>query len=286
MSLVLALLGALRAALRTHAYVAAIFFARRPDIANGFLFTLMKDIKPSMPRTTVSMVATTPQPRLVKLAILPQREEPFSIGNFRYKAMHYVVKVHVPGVTGAIASVLDKTPADSHVWIVGGDAPSVREVGIGAVRRWPDVADRVGQPNLAVRLDDVGDGGLERGPTGEKARTSSVFRTCREEGAALEIGEIRLCSRNRQGPRRKGLCSSIRIDRIAALEQFGIGLGASAGRHKGTPWNGTILMLSSSDRIGQSARAKKAGIALTLVKPIKQSENDDDAWLFVVPLFL
>src|SRR5438874_5367799 len=30
-----------------------------PDIANGLLFTLMKDIKPSVPRTTVSMVATT-----------------------------------------------------------------------------------------------------------------------------------------------------------------------------------------------------------------------------------
>src|SRR5213080_4582598 len=42
-----------------------------PDVANGLLLTLMKDIKPSVPRTTVSMVATTPKPRLVKLAILP-----------------------------------------------------------------------------------------------------------------------------------------------------------------------------------------------------------------------
>src|SRR5438309_1747300 len=43
-----------------------------PDVANGLLLTLMKDIKPGVPRTTVSMVATTPKPRLVKLAILPQ----------------------------------------------------------------------------------------------------------------------------------------------------------------------------------------------------------------------
>src|SRR5437660_8360728 len=42
-----------------------------PDVANGLLLTLMKDIKPSVPRTTVSVVATTPKPRLVKLAILP-----------------------------------------------------------------------------------------------------------------------------------------------------------------------------------------------------------------------
>ena len=42
-----------------------------PDVANGLLFTLMKNIKPSVPQTTVSMVATTPKPRLVKLAIRP-----------------------------------------------------------------------------------------------------------------------------------------------------------------------------------------------------------------------
>jgi hypothetical protein len=39
------------------------------------------------------MVATTPKPLLVKLAILPQGEEQFTIGSFRHKAMHYVVKV-------------------------------------------------------------------------------------------------------------------------------------------------------------------------------------------------
>src|SRR5207302_8724011 len=35
---------------------------------------------------------------------------------------------------------------------------------------------------------------------------------------------------------------------------------------------GAILMLSSAGGSGQSARAKEAGISLTLVKPIKQSE--------------
>src|SRR5207247_9759885 len=34
-----------------------------PDVANGLLFTLIKDVNPSVPRTTVSMVATTPKPR-------------------------------------------------------------------------------------------------------------------------------------------------------------------------------------------------------------------------------
>src|SRR5438045_8944355 len=61
-----------------------------PDIANGLLFTLMKDVNTSSPRTTVSMVATTPKPRLVKLEILPQGKEPVTIGGSRHEAMHYV----------------------------------------------------------------------------------------------------------------------------------------------------------------------------------------------------
>ncbi len=94
------------------------------QVANGLLLTLMKDIKPSMPRTTVSMVATTPKPRLVKLAILPQGEEPFTIGRFRHKAMHFAVKVEIGGLTGFVARLMGKQPADTHVWVLGGEAPA------------------------------------------------------------------------------------------------------------------------------------------------------------------
>src|SRR5213594_5223086 len=83
-----------------------------PDVANGLLFTLIKDVNPSVPRTTVSLVATTPKPRLVKLAILPRGEEPFTIGSFRHKAMHYVVKVEIGGAAGFLARLMGKQPAD------------------------------------------------------------------------------------------------------------------------------------------------------------------------------
>ncbi len=95
-----------------------------PDVANGLLFTLMKDINPRVPRTTVSMVATTPKPRLVKLAVLPHGEEPFTIGSFHHKAMHYVVKVEIGGITGFLARLMGKQPADTHVWVLGGEAPA------------------------------------------------------------------------------------------------------------------------------------------------------------------
>jgi hypothetical protein len=95
-----------------------------PDVANGMILALLKNISSKTPKTTVSMVAFTPKPRLVKLEITPHEQEPFSTGASQRKATHYVLKVHVPGVAGAVASLLGKIPPDSHVWVLGGEAPA------------------------------------------------------------------------------------------------------------------------------------------------------------------
>lgn len=65
-----------------------------------------------------------PKPRLVKLAILPHGEEPFTIGGFRHQAMHYVVKVEIRGAAGFLARLIGKQPPDMHVWVLGGEAPA------------------------------------------------------------------------------------------------------------------------------------------------------------------
>ena len=95
-----------------------------PDVANGMIFTLLKNVRPDGPPTAVSMVAATPKPRLVKLAVTPRGEEPFSIGGSRRKAIHYVIKVEIGGVAGVVAPLLGKQPPDIHVWILGGEAPA------------------------------------------------------------------------------------------------------------------------------------------------------------------
>ncbi len=95
-----------------------------PDVANGMILALLKNISPEAQKTTVPMVAITPKPRLVDLEVTPTGEEPFSTGGSARKAMHYVVKVHVPGVTGVVASLLGKIPPDSHVWVLTGEAPA------------------------------------------------------------------------------------------------------------------------------------------------------------------
>lgn len=96
-----------------------------PDVANGLVLTLLKNLASDASQTKVSMVAATPKPRLVKLAIAPQGEEPFSVGGSSRKATHFVVKVEIGGAAGLVAPLLGKQPLDTHVWILGGEAPAV-----------------------------------------------------------------------------------------------------------------------------------------------------------------
>ncbi len=95
-----------------------------PDLANGLTLTLLKNLRPNDPPTTVSMIATTPKPRLVKLAISPQGEDPFSTSGAKRRATHYVIKVEIGGIEGKIAPLLGKQPPDIHIWVLGGEAPA------------------------------------------------------------------------------------------------------------------------------------------------------------------
>jgi hypothetical protein len=94
------------------------------DVANGLMFTLVKNLAPEVQQTTVSMVAATPKPRLVKLLISPAGEERFSIGDSRRKAVRFVVKVEIGGVAGVLAPLMGKQPPDTSIWILPGEVPA------------------------------------------------------------------------------------------------------------------------------------------------------------------
>jgi hypothetical protein len=95
-----------------------------PDVANGILFTLLKNVQRNVPKATVSYVAATPKPRIVHLEVTPQGQEPFSIGSYSHKAIHYVVKVKIGGVAGLVAALVGKQPPDIQAWVPGDDAPA------------------------------------------------------------------------------------------------------------------------------------------------------------------
>jgi hypothetical protein len=56
--------------------------------------------------------------------ISSEGEEPFSGGGLAHNATRYVVKVDIGGIAGVVAPFLGKQPEDTHIWILGGDAPS------------------------------------------------------------------------------------------------------------------------------------------------------------------
>ncbi len=101
-----------------------------PDLYNGMILSLVKNIPPETPETKVSMLVATPKPRLVKLAISPRGEEPFSLVGSSRKAMRFEVKIELGGVAGAVAPLIGKQPPNIQIWIIGGQAPAfVREEG-------------------------------------------------------------------------------------------------------------------------------------------------------------
>ncbi len=95
-----------------------------PDLSNGLLLAVLKNIAPDAGETKVSFLASDPKPRVVKLAIAPQGEDTFSIAGWRHRATRYVVKVELGGLAGIVAPFIGKQPADSYVWVLGGGAPA------------------------------------------------------------------------------------------------------------------------------------------------------------------
>jgi hypothetical protein len=95
-----------------------------PDLANGMLPVLLKNIPPGAKQTSVSYVAATPKPRLVKMVISREGEGTFLAGGSRRKATHFVIKIEIGGFAGFMAPMMGKQPQDSHAWVLGGDAPA------------------------------------------------------------------------------------------------------------------------------------------------------------------
>lgn len=95
------------------------------DVANGIVVALLKNLPADTKNITVPFLTATSKPRLVKLDISLVGEDTFLVGAFsRRKARHYVIKVNIGGVAGAVAPIVGKQPEDTHVWILEGEAPA------------------------------------------------------------------------------------------------------------------------------------------------------------------
>jgi hypothetical protein len=100
------------------------------DVANGMVSQLIGNIKVGAQPTTVSMVVTTPKPRIVKLAISSVGDDSFAISGAAHKAMHCQIQIQIGGFAGMVAPLVGKAPPTIEIWEVGGEAPTfLREIG-------------------------------------------------------------------------------------------------------------------------------------------------------------
>lgn len=91
------------------------------DLANGMMPVVAENLRPDGP-TTLSMVVTTPKPRLVKLVISHVGEDRCFVAGVARKAIHYEIKIDLGGVAGVVAPLIGKAPPHIQIWTIGGAA--------------------------------------------------------------------------------------------------------------------------------------------------------------------
>ena len=95
-----------------------------PDLANGMVPVLLKNLGPGAQSAELSMVVATPKPMLVKLLVTPQGEDSFVTGGASHKATRFNIKVDIGGLRGVVAPLVGKQPPDTLVWVLLGSFPT------------------------------------------------------------------------------------------------------------------------------------------------------------------
>jgi hypothetical protein len=101
-----------------------------PDLYNGLVIPVIKNIPPDAGETKVSMIVAAPKPRLVTLNMMPQAPATFFVAGTPRKATVYEIKIELGGVAGIIAPVIGKQPPNIFIEIFKGELPAfLRETG-------------------------------------------------------------------------------------------------------------------------------------------------------------
>ena len=95
-----------------------------PDLYNGLIIPVTKNLRTDAPETRVSMIVASPKPRLVKLALLPLGDEAFSLAGFQRKSSLFEINIELGGVVGLVAPLIGKQPPKIKIWILGGQNPT------------------------------------------------------------------------------------------------------------------------------------------------------------------
>jgi hypothetical protein len=96
-----------------------------PDLYNGLIGSIVKNVKPDVPITRVSMLVMAPKPRIVRMAISPAGEDPYTLAGVERKSKAFNIRIEIGGVEGMIAPLVGKAPPDIQLWVVPGEVPVI-----------------------------------------------------------------------------------------------------------------------------------------------------------------
>jgi hypothetical protein len=94
-----------------------------PDVYNGMVPMLLKNLV-SAARETVHIVAFTPKPRLIQLALVPVGSQRVEAGNATWQATRYALKPKLGATLRVFATLLGRAPADQECVILTEDVPA------------------------------------------------------------------------------------------------------------------------------------------------------------------
>ena len=171
-----------------------------PDVANGIVQTLLKNVHPDAPPASFAYVAATPKPRLVKLQVSVGGRDRFATGRIGRLATHYVLKVDPGPVTGLLAKVTGKQPPDSHVWVLAGDAPAFLRAEQPFLRG-PALAESAGRAGVALTRDAQSPGRCGERAARIRPRHQHSQERRDDRSSTRAVGRRAAASRFRRGDR-------------------------------------------------------------------------------------
>jgi hypothetical protein len=92
------------------------------DVTNGMTSILLKNLQPGSSATT-HLMAFTPKPQVLELHLTPEGSDLYWVGASSATAIRYLIQPKVPGIKGAVATLIGKQPPDFRMWIADGKAP-------------------------------------------------------------------------------------------------------------------------------------------------------------------
>ncbi|HKQ85145.1 MAG TPA: hypothetical protein VJS43_00095, partial [Candidatus Acidoferrales bacterium] len=95
-----------------------------PDIANGIVPFLVRNISPKTDKVQVTMIVATPKPRLVHLSISPTAVQTFPLDGSKLEATRYALNVDPGGMFGPLVKITGREPPPSFVWMLHSKVPS------------------------------------------------------------------------------------------------------------------------------------------------------------------